>query len=238
MDCPNCRAAMLPRTLDGHGGRATAVTVDSCSPCTLFWFDTLESVRLTPRAVLDLFRYIGEAGGAHNALRSDPACPRCRKQLAFTHDVARTTRFTYWRCAQGHGKLATFHQFLAEKQFVRPPSADELARLRSTVRQVSCSQCGAPVDLRRDSACAHCGAPVTLIDPAGVQKALCELSEGRAAGARADADAVGRQLSDAQIEALFALERERTRSAHDERRDLISVGAAAIGALIGGWLSA
>jgi hypothetical protein len=237
MDCPNCRAAMQPRTLDGHGGRGASLTIDSCSPCTLFWFDTLESVRLTPRAVLDLFRYIGEAGAPRNSLRSNPGCPRCRRQLAFTHDLARATRFTYWRCGEGHGKLVTFHQFLAEKQFIRPPSADELARLRATVRQVSCSQCGAPVDLRRDSACTHCGAPVTLIDPAGVQKALRELSDGRAPGSAAGADAVGRQLSDAQVEALFALERTRNRSVQEERHDLVSVGAAAIGALIGGWLS-
>jgi hypothetical protein len=237
MDCPNCHVAMQPRTLDGYGGRGTRLTIDGCSPCTLFWFDTLETVRLTPRAVLELFRYIGEAGTPRNALHSSPACPRCRRQLAFTHDVARTTRFTYWRCAGGHGKLVTFHQFLAEKQFVRPPSADELARLRDTVRQVSCSQCGAPVDLRRDSACPHCGAPVTLIDPAGVQKALRELSEGRAPGASPDSGAMSRRLGDAQIEALFALERTRMRSVNDERHDLVSVGAAAIAALIGGWLS-
>jgi hypothetical protein len=228
---------MIPQALDGHGGRGASLTIDSCSPCTLFWFDTMESVRLSPRAVLDLFRFIGAAGSTRNTLRSDPACVRCRRRLAYTHDVARTTRFTYWRCADGHGKLITFHQFLAEKQFVRPPSPAELARLRETVRQVSCSQCGAPIDLREDSACTHCGTPVTLIDPPSVQKALRELSEGARAPA-ANAEDVGRRLSDAQIEALFALERARSRSLQDERHDLVSVGAAAIAGLIGGWLSA
>jgi hypothetical protein len=236
MDCPNCRTAMAPQTLDGFGAPGARVTIDSCPPCSLFWFDSLESVRLTPRAVIDLFRFVGASGAAHNVLHNDPACPRCRHRLAFTHDVARTTRFTYWRCGEGHGKLITFHQFLAEKQFLRPPTPEELARLRQSVRQVSCSQCGAPVDLRNDSACRHCGAPIALIDSRGVQKALQELAQARDASA-ADAAEMNRRLTDGQIDALFELERTRTRDVEPARRDLVSIGAGAIGALIGAWLS-
>jgi hypothetical protein len=107
--------------------------------------------------------------------------------------------------------------------------------LRHSVRQLSCSQGGAFVDLRNDSACRHCGAPVTLIDPASVQKALQQLS---IASAPPDAAEVNRRIGDAQIDALFALEREREHAALQRpRHDLISVGAAAVGALIGHWLS-
>lgn len=235
INCPNCLSPMVPRTLDAGGSSAAAVTIDTCTACTLFWFDSMESVRLGPRAVLELFRFIGATPVPGNRIHADLACVRCRHAMAFTHDVARTTRFTYWRCPQGHGRLITFHQFLAEKQFVRPPSADELARLRNSVRQVSCSQCGAPIDLRNDSACPHCGAPVTLIDPASVQNALQQLG---VASAPPDPLEVDRRITDAQIDALFELERERGQAALQRpRNDLITVGAAAVGALIGHWLS-
>ena len=58
MTCPICGAAMTAQTLDGHLG--TTVSIDLCFPCQVFWFDTKESLRLSPGAVLTLFRAIGE----------------------------------------------------------------------------------------------------------------------------------------------------------------------------------
>ena len=233
-DCPNCHAAMTPRTLDAHPGASATVTIDSCAACSLFWFDQMESIRLSPRAVLELFQFIGATRHVGQPLQAQQACPRCRHLLAFTHDVQRTTRFTYWRCTEGHGRLITFHQFLAEKNFLRPPSVAELARLRDSVRQVTCSQCGAPVDLRNDSACAHCGTPVTLIDPQSVEKALQELSEGGPATAAQAAS--NERARDAQIDALFELARQRDH-ATAEPTDLVTLGVEAVAALIGNWLS-
>ena len=152
--------------------------------CNLFWFDKSESVRLTPKAVLELFQYIGKAGSARKTLATAFGCPLCSAALALTQDVQRTTRFTYWRCPRDHGRLTTFHQFLREKNFIRAPSPSELAKLRDTVRQISCSQCGAPVDLATDGACTHCGAPVALIDPDGVAKALRDLAAGASSARR------------------------------------------------------
>ena len=232
MDCPNCHGAMATQTLEAQGVQGSTVSIDACPACSVFWFDSLEDVRLTPKSVIDLFRYIGSAGAAHGPLGSGLACPRCRHALAFTHDVTRTTRFTYWRCLEAHGKLITFTQFLAKKDFLRPPSPDELARLRDGVRQIVCSQCGAPVDLRTESACPHCGAPITLIDPDSVAKALQELDHP---AAPAPAQSMGARLSDAQIDALFDAERMAERR---ERTDLLAVGAAAVGAMLGSWLSA
>ena len=208
---------------------AQPAEVGCCAACNLFWFDAFASVRLTPRAVLELFRYVGEAGKASNTLGSAFSCPRCRSALAFTHDMQHTTRFTYWRCAVDHGQLITFTQFLAQKNFIRAPSPEELVRLRDTVREVTCSQCGAPIDLAKDSACPHCGAPIALIDSQGVAKALRDLSG--APFAHADA---AQALSDAQIAALFDVERMRER---DGDNDLLAIGAAAIAGLVGGWLA-
>jgi hypothetical protein len=228
--CPNCRVPMTPQTLDTVGLQRS-VDVDRCDPCTVFWFDATEDMRLAPHAVIELFQAIGHAGKARNALASSCGCPRCDRTLLFTHDLQRATRFTYWRCAQGHGKLITFHQFLAEKNFLRPPSPQELERLRATIRQVSCSQCGAPIDLRKDSACPHCGTPVALIDSQSVARTLRELEASPAAPA---SSVTPTALDDAQIDALFDLARMREQ---DRQPDVLAVGVAALASVSGGWLA-
>src|SRR4029079_15426547 len=111
---------------------------------------------------------------------------------------------------------------------IRPPSPDELRRLRETVRQIACSQCGAPIDLATDSACTHCGSPLALIDSDGVAKALRELTASPSTPAPQKLQIA---LRDAQINAIFDLERMREREDHDS--DLVAIGAAAVAALIG-----
>ena len=56
-------------------------------------------------------------------------CPRCRGRLRLTHDRQRNTSFTYLRCRNGHGRLTTFFDFLREKDFVKPLTAQQLADL-------------------------------------------------------------------------------------------------------------
>ena len=230
--CPNCRDPMAPLMLEAFGA-LRPIEITACAPCNLFWFDKSESIRLTPKAVLDLFQYIGKAGSARKALATALSCPLCATALALTQDLQRTTRFTYWRCRNDHGRLTTFHQFLREKNFIRAPSPVELARLRATVRQISCSQCGAPIDLATDSACKHCGAAVALIDPDGVTKALRELAAGASSAAPLDPETMRTTLSDAQINAIFDVNRMRPDDGND---DLVAIGAAAIGVLLAGLI--
>jgi hypothetical protein len=225
---------MTAQEVEAHG-MLRPMEITACAPCNLFWFDKAESIRLTPKAVLDLFQLIGKAGTARKPLATTFNCPVCATALALTQDLQRTTRFTYWRCRNDHGRLITFHQFLREKNFIRSPSPAELAKLRATVRQIACSQCGAPVDLANDSACKHCGAAVAMIDPEGVTKALRELAAGASAQAPADAEALHTTLSDAQINAIFDVERMR-RSQSEGGDDLVAIGAAAIGLLVAGLL--
>lgn len=231
-DCPNCRAPMTPQAEDAFGAVPRPIEVESCAACGLFWFDDGASVRLTPRAVLSLFRYIGQTGKAKNTLASVQRCPRCRRLLAFTHDLQRTTRFTYWRCSEDRGQLFTFTQFLAAKNFIRALSAAELAKLRAHVRQINCSQCGAPIDLAAQSACSHCGAPVSIIDSEGVSKALRDLAAAPNATTTAPA-----LITDARIDALFDLERIKQQQRRQEVVDLVNLGAGAIDGLIGSWLT-
>jgi len=233
-DCPNCHQTMAPLLLQAFG-MLRPIEISACTPCNLFWFDKSESVRLTPGSVLEVFQFIGRAGQATNTLASQFGCPVCAKPLALTYDLQRATRFTYWRCANEHGQLITFHHFLREKNFIRAPSPEELAKLRRTVRQVACSQCGAPIDLVSESACTHCGAPVALIDPDGVAKALRELHADAALPGVTDPDGMKSRLSDAQIDAIFEVARMRD-TARDNDQDLVSIGASAIGAVIAGLI--
>ena len=227
VECPNCHQPMVTRRLEAHA-TLHPIDVEVCTGCTLFWFDWHESISLAPKSVLSLFQLMGEAAaGNRMPLGSSMRCPRCASALAVTHDLQRATHFSYWRCPNGHGKLITFTQFLREKNFVRPPSPDELSKLRKSVRQIACSQCGAPVNLANESACSHCGAPIALIDSEGVAKALHEFST--AASSDADAERLSTALRDAQVNAIFEAEHAQESA---DRRDLVAVGAGAIATLL------
>src|SRR5215831_88070 len=126
IDCPNCREPMLGKPEAAVAAVPQAIEVGCCAGCNLFWFDAFGSIRLTPKATLELFRYVGEAGRAQRTLASSFRCPRCRGALALTRDLQHSTHFTYWRCPVDHGQLITFNQFLAQKNFIRAPSAAEL----------------------------------------------------------------------------------------------------------------
>ena len=58
---------MAPFMLEAFG-TLRPIEITACTPCNLFWFDKAESIRLTPKAVLDLFQNIGKAGGARKPL--------------------------------------------------------------------------------------------------------------------------------------------------------------------------
>ncbi len=234
VNCPNCRTTMTAQALDAQPTLRPVETY-SCASCNLFWFDNTASIQLSPKAVLGLFEAIGKASTtARTPLASNFSCPRCQSALAFTHDLQRTTRFTFWRCPLDRGQLITFNQFLREKNFIRAPSPAELARLKATVKQIACSQCGAPIDLAADNACPHCGAAVALIDPDGVANALHDLAAGAAQIAPDDAAGMSTTLSDAQIDAIFNVTRLRD---SEGTSDLVAIGAAAIGGIVGALIA-
>lgn len=226
---------MTDQVAETYSG-AGALGVGSCAPCNLLWFDQSGSIGLTPRAVLGLFQYIGTAAAAaRTPLASTYRCPRCSDALALTYDLQRATRFTYWRCANDHGQLFTFNMFLREKNFIRSPSLAELNKLRETVRQISCSQCGGPIDLAKDTACTHCGAPIALIDPDGVAKAVHDLAIGQPSASPATQEQTSVALSNAQLDAFF----DQGRIDENEgNHDLLAIGVAAIGAALGAMLLA
>lgn len=145
---------------------ATTLEVDVCSTCHAFWFDPFETLHLTPASTLQLFRLIAEAEheGEAPALPAPLRCPKCRGQLKLAHDRQRNTPFQYWRCNEGHGRFTRFYDFLKEKQFIQPLTPQQIAELRRKVRTVNCSNCGAAVDLVKDSVCTYCRSPLTMLD--------------------------------------------------------------------------
>jgi len=167
---------MPEETLDGRSTRP--VTINLCHTCQVFWFDTHESLSLTPGSTLTLFRIIGEHSTRKTASRNDtPACPRCRARLRRTHDMQRTTRFEYLKCPNGHGRLTTYFDFLREKDFIRPLTDAQIAELRHNVQTVNCSNCGGAVDLSKGGTCAHCGSPLSMLDMKQAEAMVTQLRE-------------------------------------------------------------
>jgi hypothetical protein len=154
---------MIRETLAGRLG--APIIIDLCLPCQVLWFDTHESLQLSPGAVLKLFRVIGEQALAPRPQAAhDPLCPRCGIRLVLTHDQQRNTKFQYLRCPWDHGRLIAFVDFLREKDFIRPLSKEQIDELRQSVQTLNCSNCGAPIDLTTQSGCPHCGAALSMLD--------------------------------------------------------------------------
>lgn len=175
MTCPNCRAAMTSLTLAGHYERT--LVIDLCQNCQSFWFDGLESLQLDPASVLELFRIVGRAGSGDPVPLSDSArCPRCEGTLIRTFDQQRRAKFEYRRCPVEHGRLTSFYNFLREKDFIRPFSADQIEELRRNLRSINCSNCGAPVNLAEATTCGHCGSALSLIEVGQANAATRALS--------------------------------------------------------------
>ena len=176
MNCPNCLAPMTSMTLGAH--LSTPVAIDLCTPCQAFWFDKYESLKLSPGSILQLMKLIGDHTGASPALIEKALpCPRCSASLRVTNDIQRSTRFSYWRCGNEHGKFIRFFDFLKEKNFVAPMPAADIEELKKNVRAVNCSNCGAPIDLALFSACTHCGSAISMLDMKQAQKTLEQLQK-------------------------------------------------------------
>jgi len=189
--------------LDGHGGGS--IEIDVCRPCHAFWFDAHESLQLAPGSTLRLFSLIGgETSKARTALATAMRCPRCQVKLVLTNDWQRNTSFKYWRCDNGHGRLITFFDFLREKNFIRALSPVQIEELKRNVQTLSCSNCGAPIDLARASACEHCSTPISMLDLKQIEAMVDQLRKADEASRTIDPMLPVRLAHEKrQVEALF-----------------------------------
>jgi hypothetical protein len=176
-------------TLGGLYGQD--LDIDLCFACHLMWFDHRESIQMSPRGTLELFQVLHEhEDDPRHALKSRMSCTRCEKRLTLKNDIGKVGRFSYYACPVKHGRLTPFSEFLKEKQYVRALNPDEQHRLRSELKHVQSSGCGAPVDLVKGFQCEHCSAPITVLVADAVQKTLHELE---CADARISSDPVARE---------------------------------------------
>ncbi len=104
-------------------------------------------------------------------------CSTCRGRLALTHDMQHNTPFQYWKCPQNHGHFITFLEFLREKDFIRPLTAQQIAELRQNVQTVNCSNCGGPIDLAKQPACPHCGSALSMLDMKQMERMVAQLKQ-------------------------------------------------------------
>jgi Zn-finger nucleic acid-binding protein len=179
--CPNCRNEMQSENLERHDHGLARV--DLCFACGGLWFDHLVSAQLAPAAVISLFKEIyAHRDDVRQPLSARMNCPHCRGVLALSYDLGKAGRFSYFTCPKGHGRYTPFFQFLREKQFVRSLTPVELQQVRAQVRQIRCSECGAPVDLEHQNQCSFCHAPVSFLDSEAVEKAVRMWSERRDVG--------------------------------------------------------
>ena len=154
------------------------LTIDVCHHCQCLWFDDREFLQMTPGATLQLVASVAEDKGlTRQPWAAAPRCPRCSRPLAETHDLQRSTRFTYYRCPAGDGRFITYYQFLRAKNFVRPLSEEEVRELRARIQQINCANCGGPVNVERNAVCGFCRTPLAIIDPDQVRKTIEHLKE-------------------------------------------------------------
>jgi len=172
--CTNCSTLMSLYALPGHYNQN--IEIDVCHDCNAIWFDQWESSQLSPDGTVALFQLINERGGASSTATSKFGeglrCVTCGTGMRLTNDRVKNTRFAYQACPKGHGRLTTFYNFLAEKQFVRELTQQERAKLATSVQQIKCSSCAAPVNIGKTDACEYCRAPVSVFDREAAKKAI------------------------------------------------------------------
>ncbi len=161
-------------TLPGHYNQN--LEIDVCHDCNAIWFDQWESTQLSPDGTVALFQLINERGGTSSTAASKFGeglrCVTCGTGMKLTNDRVKNTRFAYQACPKGHGRLTTFYNFLAEKQFVRELTQLERSKLAATVQQIKCSGCGASVNIGKTDACEYCRAPISVFDRDAAKAAI------------------------------------------------------------------
>lgn len=186
------------------------VDLDLCFSCHGIWFDPQENLKLSPAAVVELFRLLhAHRDDVRQPLALRMGCPHCSRSLAQGFDVVKSGRYITYRCPQRHGRFSAFSSFMIEKGFVRQLTQPEIDDMAKRVAVINCTACGAPVDLRKDHACPHCRSAFSLLDPKAVEQAL----QGYA---KAASDAGALKIPEL-ADALVMVERDRLRAEREAK---------------------
>ncbi|MCU1285377.1 MAG: hypothetical protein JWO13_1727 [Acidobacteriales bacterium] len=202
------------------------VTCDVCVPCQGFWFEMFKSLQLAPASTLKLMKFIGENTSSSRIPAADVLrCPVCQETLLLTHDWQRNTPFTYWRCDKEHGHFIGFFDFLREKDYIRPLTPQQIAKLRENIQILNCHNCGAPIDLAKGAMCEHCHSPLSMLDMQQPQQMLAQLNLAAAAKPHFTPD-------------LSSIEHYHAEPHEDWWGDVVSIGLIAVALkMVGRWMS-
>ena len=217
------------------------MTIDVCTACRGFWFDAGEQFRLTPAATLLLVRRV-------EASRDQPRqrvgtrlpCPRCSLGLGVTYDIIRDDKYRYFRCPDHHGIFMPFFEFLRSQGLVRGLTPQEVDALKRKLMSITCSSCGAPIDLQTQTKCASCGSGLAIVDLDHLGDALRQLDADARAAAPGGGGAAPAAPPD-EIVANWRAEQETRRRMEaelDDDRveteiDLLDIGATLLSRLLG-----
>lgn len=206
--CPSCHAPMEAHVLPSVA--AGTVELDLCFSCQGIWFDPFENLKLSPAAVVELFRTLHDhRDDVRQPLALKMDCPHCSRALVQGFDLVRNGRYITYRCPQRHGRFSAFSSFMIEKGFVRQLTQPEIDEMAQRVAVINCTGCGAPVDLRKDHACPHCRSAFSLLDPKAVERAL----QGYAKAASNSGAIKIPELADA----LMMVERDRLKAQREAK---------------------
>jgi hypothetical protein len=216
------------------------MTIDVCTACRGFWFDAGEQFRLTPGATLTLVRRVQASRDLpRRRMSTRLPCPRCDLMLGLTYDLIRDDKYRYFRCPSQHGVFMPFFEFLRSQNLVRGLTPPEIDALKKQVVSLTCSSCGAPIDLLTQTKCASCGSGLAVVDLDHLGDALRQLD----ADARAAAPPVGAPppIPPDDIIADWRADQEARRrlaSGEEEREvdrqiDLLDVGVTLLSRLLG-----
>jgi Zn-finger nucleic acid-binding protein len=200
LPCPSCSVPMHIEQYPGHYGRE--VELDVCHHCNALWFDNLESLALSPGGVVSLLKSMHQRHAEDRGpMPMRMGCPRCGELLKVCQRRSPSNlRYAAFECPTREGYLITFYNLMREKNCIRPLTGEKLKELRKHVRMVSCSNCGAPVDIQKTTACDHCKAPLALLDPDAVRQTLERLQGVEDRRANPNPDAVVADMILARLE--------------------------------------
>lgn len=163
-----------------------AIAVEHCRACHLFWFDELESMRLSGPGWLQLLRQLLDSPQAPApAPGVQLQCPRCALPLRTQHNQTRFGHFTLEVCPHCRGHAQGQALLLAERGLFRRLLPVEFAALQREGQTPECLHCGAALEAGQPR-CRHCQAPALRIDLARWLQAIA-LRSGRALQAAAPA---------------------------------------------------
>ena len=123
---------------------------------------------------------------------------------------------------------------------MRPLSAAEVEQLKQSVRTITCSSCGAAVDLNTGSACPYCRAPVSMLDPKQMDTVVQQLKREDAKRQEANRGAIdpalaARLMDDrTKVERSFAQFGDPSSFNFSGPGDLVEAGMAALVAFLKG----